>query len=384
MGAAPEKHQSLRQLMQTPNPIRLADCRLYAYRLRYARPVRWSDIVEEAAPFVLLRLTSDCGAEGVAEITVKPTWCGVTARSLIAAIEDIFVPILKSLDLSHPAKVRTALDLVPENSAAKTLIDNACWDLYAAREGRPLWQIWNGEPRIELSWAVTRQEPLAMAAEAAQMVGRYGFRTLKVKGGQGFEKDIAGIREIRAAVGDAIRFYVDANGAYPADKALDYARAMADAGAVLLEDPCPLAPDACFRQLRQESPVPILVDFGCTSLRDANLFVEQGAQALSIKPGRFGLTRSRAMLDIVRRSNGNVVVGLMGESMAGTLAGLQFAATLGRPILPAELTWFLAMTDQIVTQAPSVVDGTMEMPDSPSLAALIDWDVVEKKLESSH
>ena len=34
-----------------------------------------SDIVEEAAPFVLLRLQSDTGAVGVAEITVKPTWC---------------------------------------------------------------------------------------------------------------------------------------------------------------------------------------------------------------------------------------------------------------------------------------------------------------------
>jgi L-Ala-D/L-Glu epimerase len=384
MGAAPEKHQSLRQLMQMGNPIRLAHCRLYAYRLRYARPVRWSDIVEEAAPFVLLRLTSECGAEGAAEITVKPTWCGVTARSLIAVVQDIFVPILKSLDLSDPAKVRAALDTIPENSAAKTLIDNACWDLYAAREGRALWQIWNGEPRVELSWAVTRQEPLAMAAEAAQMVSRYGFRTLKVKGGQGFEKDMAGIREIRAAVGNAIRFYVDANGAYPADKALDYARAMADAGAVLLEDPCPLAPDAAFRQLRQDSPVPILVDFGCTSLRDAKFFVAQGAQALSIKPGRFGLTHSRAMLDIVRRSGGNVVVGLMGESLAGTLAGLQFAACLGAAILSAELTWFLAMTDQVVTRAPGIVDGCMDMPDCPSLAALIDWDIVERQLESSH
>ena len=35
--------------------VQLAEHRLYTYNLRYARPVRWSDIVEEAAPFVLLR-----------------------------------------------------------------------------------------------------------------------------------------------------------------------------------------------------------------------------------------------------------------------------------------------------------------------------------------
>jgi L-alanine-DL-glutamate epimerase-like enolase superfamily enzyme len=358
--------------------MRLESYRLYTYQLRYARPVRWSDIVEEAAPFVLLRLTSDDGREGAAEITVKPTWCGVTAKSLAVAIEDIFVPILKKLDLSDPAKVRTALDAVPENHAAKTLIDNACWDLYAAREARPLWWIWNGSPRIELSWAVTRQDPQVMAAEAADMVGRYGFRTLKVKGGQGIATDIAGIKAIRAAVGDAVRFYVDANGAYPADQALDYARALADAGAVMLEDPCPLAPDANFRNLAQASPLPILVDFGCTSLRDARLFSEQGMQALSIKPGRFGLTQSRAMLNLLRRNDGAAVVGLMGESAAGTVAGLQFAATIAQPALPAEMTWFLAMTDQIVVEIPKIAHGTLELPSTPSLAALIDWGAVER------
>jgi L-Ala-D/L-Glu epimerase / N-acetyl-D-glutamate racemase len=299
--------------------MRLADYRLHVYHLRYARPVRWSNIVEDAAPFVLLRLTSDSGAVGVAEITVKPTWCGVTANSLIAAIEGIFAPMLKGLDVSEPAKIRAALDIVPENQAAKALIDNACWDLHAAHHGRPLWQAWNGQQRIPLSWAVTRQEPRVMAAEAAQMVGRYGFRTLKVKGGQGVEVDVAGMREIRAAVGEAVRLYVDANGAYPVGEALHYARAMADTGAMAVEDPCPLAPDTRFQQLQRESPIPILVDFGCTWLRDAGLFLERGARALSIKPGRFGLTHARAMQELARKNGSDAVVGLMGESALGRL-----------------------------------------------------------------
>jgi L-Ala-D/L-Glu epimerase / N-acetyl-D-glutamate racemase len=354
--------------------MRLAEHRLHVYHLRYERPVRWSDIVEEAAPFVLLKLTSDTGDVGVAEITVKPTWCGVTARSLIAAIEDMLIPMLKTLDLSDPAKVRATLDMIPENQAAKTLIDNACWDLYAARLGRSLWQTWGGHARVELSWAVTRQEPRAMAAEAAAMVGRYGFRTLKVKGGQGIERDLAGIREIRSAVGEAVRFYVDANGAYPVDQALDYARAIADAGAVMLEDPCAIAPDSRFDQFRQDSPIPILVDFGCSSLRDASLFLEKRVQALSIKPGRFGLTQARAMQALARKGGCDVVVGLMGESALGTLAALQFASTVPNPVVPAELTWFLAMTEQVVVPVPEIVDGMMELPECPALASLLDWD----------
>src|SRR5262245_42773473 len=106
--------------------MRLRRHSLDCYRLRYERPVRWSDIVEEA-PFGLLRLGRATGAIGAPEITVKPTWCGVTARSLVTAIEEIFVPRIAGLDLDDPTTVRAALDRVPENQAAKTLIDNACW-----------------------------------------------------------------------------------------------------------------------------------------------------------------------------------------------------------------------------------------------------------------
>src|SRR3977135_1467280 len=280
--------------------MRLAEHSLHCYRLRYERPVRWSDIVEEAAPFVLLRLQSDTGAVGVAEVTVKPTWCGVSARSLIAALEDVLLPLVATVDLDDPTKVRAVLDRVPENQAAKTLIDNACWDLHAASLGGSVWRRWGGaanrvELRIELSGALTRQPPQAMAAEAAAMVARHGFRTLKVKGGQGVDIDVAGMREIRSALGDATSLYVYANSAYAAEQALDYARAMADAGAVMVEDPCAFAPDARFRKLQQDCPVPLLVDFACTSLRDAALFIEQGAKALSIKPGRFGFSSARAM-----------------------------------------------------------------------------------------
>jgi L-alanine-DL-glutamate epimerase-like enolase superfamily enzyme len=358
--------------------MRLAGHSLHCYRLRYERPVRWSDLVEEAAPFVLLRLTGDSGAVGVAEITVKPTWCGVSARSLVAAVEDVLLPLVAAMDLDDPTAVRTALERIPENHAAKTLIDNACWDLHAAARGRALWQLWEGKRRVELSWALTRQVPSLMAAEAAAMVARHGFRTLKVKGGQGIDVDLAGMHEIRSAVGQGVSLYVDANGAYPAEQALDYICAMADAGAVMVEDPCALAPDAWFRKLQQDSPLPLLVDFGCTSLRDAGLFIEREARALSIKPGRFGFSHARAMQNLALRSGCAPVVGLMGESVLGTLAALQFAAAVPRPVLPAELTWFLAMTEQITTMTPEIVDGAVDLPDCASLGSLVDWGTVAR------
>jgi L-Ala-D/L-Glu epimerase len=358
--------------------MRLAEHSLHAYALPYARPVMWSDIVEHAAPFVLLRLTADSGETGVAEVTVKPTWDGVTARILIAAIEDMFIPLLRTLDLSDPHAVRRALDRIPENLAAKCLIDNAVWDLAAAKLGRPLWQTWQGSRRVELSWAVTRQAPQAMADEAAEMCARHGFRTLKVKGGQGFATDIEGIRAIRSAVGETVALYVDCNGAYRLDEAADYARAVGDVGASVVEDPCQLAPDAVFAALRAQSPIPVLVDFCSWSLRDAHLFLAQGAQGLSAKPGRFGLSDCRLMQDAAQNAGCGIVAGLMGESALGTLAGLQFAAAVSAPMLPAELTWYLAMNEQVASHVPAIADGCVDLPDTASLAPLVDWKAVNR------
>lgn len=357
--------------------MRLSEHSLHCYELPYERPVRWSDIVEAAAPFVLLRLVGDNGAIGVAEITVKPTWCGVTVRSLIAALQDIFLPLLATLDLDEPERVRVALDKIPDNAAAKALIDNACWDLAAAARGEPLWRRWGGRQRVPMSFALTRQAPKLMAAEAETMVARHGFAVLKVKGGQGLATDQEGMRAIRAAVGDAIRLYVDANGAYPREDAARYVAAMADAGAEVVEDPCGLDPDAHFSALQAECPVPVLVDFGCTSLRDADQFLARGARALSIKPGRFGLTQSRAILRAARAAGCRPVAGLMGESALGTLAGLQFAAILDDASLPAELSWYLAMREQVTVVTPRIAGGMLELPDAASMASLVDWKAVE-------
>jgi L-alanine-DL-glutamate epimerase-like enolase superfamily enzyme len=69
----------------------------------------------------------------------------------------------------------------------------------------------------------------------------------------------------------------------------------------------------------------------------------------------------------------------MGESALGTLAGLQFAAAIPDPILPAELTWYLAMTEQIVPEVPVIAGGVFTLPDCASLASQMDWAALERR-----
>ena len=351
--------------------MRLVRSSVQSYSLPYEREVRWSDVVESAADFLLLRLESDGGHTGVAEATIKPTWSGVSARTLETTLVELFVPILQKIDIADPVAVRERLEAIPENRAAKMLVDNALWDLHSAQCGKPLWQLWGGRRTVDLSWAVTRQSPSLMAEEAAMMVERYGFRTLKVKGGQGMKADSQGIREIRSAAGTGVRLYVDANGFYSMQEAERYVNAMADAGAEVVEDPCALAPDRDFEALQNSCPVPILVDFGCASRRDAHLFIERGARALSLKPGRFGLSDTKAMLDMANKAGIATVVGLFGESALGTLAALQLASILPQGSLPAETSWYLAMTRQVLKARLEIRGGGIELPSIAALSSLL-------------
>jgi len=360
--------------------MKIVDWSLHFYSLPYQREVVWANAVERAGIFALLRLTGDNGSLGIAEGTIKPTWSGVSPRSLRAALEDFIIPRLLSVDVSVPEAVNLALAGIPENRLAKGMADTACWCLRAMTADRPLWRQLGGTPEVDLTWALTRQAPHLMAREAGEMCQRYGFRTLKVKGGQGLETDLAALREIRAAVGEGVALYVDANSAYPATEALSYVRAIAKAGAVVAEDPCPLQPDHGFEALQSEGGLPILVDRNCTSADDARRFLERGAVALSTKPGRIGISEARLIAALAARRGARVAIGLYAESALGTLLSLQQAAALPPDLrlVAAEQTFYLTMTEQVLGRELEIRDGRVTLPAVSDLTTLVDWQKVER------
>ena len=336
----------------------------------YAREVVWSNAVEDAGVFALLTLTSDDGHVGIAEGTVKATWSAVSPRSLAAALEDVLLPRVIGRDVDD---VPRAFAGVPENRLAKGLVDNACWTMRAAAARKPLWQLWGGARRVALAWTVTRRAPALMALESKEACERHGFRTLKLKGGQGLETDLAALESIRAAVGPDVELYVDANSAYRREEALDYVRAVAAAGARVAEDPSPLAPDAEFEALQRACGIPILVDSSCASAADARLFLERGARALSAKPGRVGLSEARAIAALAGRARAKVAVGIYAESLLGTLVSLQLPGTM-----PAEQTFYLGMTEQVAALDFPVREGCVELPETADYASLVDWEKVKR------
>jgi L-alanine-DL-glutamate epimerase-like enolase superfamily enzyme len=345
---------------------------LHVYRLPYAREVVWANAREAAGLFALLLLEAD-GATGIAEGTLKDTWSGVSPKSLADALQDFLIPRLREIDLTDERVVAKAFAGIPENRLAKGMIESACWTLRAAVAREPLWKLWDAGQVREVAWTVTRQKPASMAAESAEVCAKYGFRVLKVKGGQGVDVDLQALKEIRAAVGPKVELYVDANSHYARGDAADYVKKLAAAGVTVAEDPCRLQPDRQFEDLQKASPIPILVDRSCASKEEAALYLERGAKALSTKPGRVGLAETRAIAAMATLHGARTAVGIYAESALGTLINLQQPGTMA-----AEQTFFLTMTEQVSTLVPQIRAGRIELPAAADMSQLVDWEQVKQ------
>jgi L-alanine-DL-glutamate epimerase-like enolase superfamily enzyme len=123
-----------------------------------------------------------------------------------------------------------------------------------------------------------------------------------------------------------------------------------------------------------------LVDEGCATPRDAALFLERGAVALSAKPGRVGVRAARAIARQAEAAGARTVAGFNGESSLGALLGLQQVAAVPERsrVAPAELTFFLLLREQVLAEALEIRDGAVTLPGASDLAGLVDWDRVRR------
>jgi L-alanine-DL-glutamate epimerase-like enolase superfamily enzyme len=343
--------------------------------IAYPRTIHWGAHSESGADYLIVEIITKDGLSGIAEGTVKINWNGGTLRSLAVVLDEVFAPRLIGVDAGDEAAIDKILQRIPEHRLAKSLIDVACWDLRAQAAGKPLWQLWDGDRDVAVSWTITRQKPIDMAREAAEKIAAHGFRMLKIKTGQGHDTDVQALREIRSAVGDGIRCYADSNGYYKSDDVPRFTAMLKDEGIFLAEDPCYFTPDRSFEDLRRACAVPLMVDHDACLPLDATLFLDRGAEAISVKLEKSGLTDSWRIVHMSKARGAKTHVGFLGETSLGACAALQLAAAIPdrNDWLPAEVTFFLTLPAEFVNEPLSIKDGKIRLSDNPSFGSMVDW-----------
>jgi muconate cycloisomerase len=344
----------------------------------------------------IVRLETDEGVVGWGESPAIATWGGAhgrhygeTPQTVRHMVLDYLLPAITGLDPTDIGLVHARMDrVVKGNPYAKAAIDIACHDAAGRALGVPVWRLLGGKHRdgIEVAHSLGIMPVEQCVEEAVQAVAE-GARTIKCKTGLDPVRDVALVRELRAALGETVRIRVDGNEGYrTVQEAVEVTRAQQEHGIFLCEQP--LAGADALAAVARRIDIPVMADESAWTTHDIlELHELRAAECFSCyvtKPG--GLWRARQQAELAASLGMYCDIGGSIEMGIGNAANLHLGVSLERAILPSVCpvthlegeagpqvagVYYL---DDIITEPLRFVDGEVVCPDGPGLGIEVDED----------
>jgi L-alanine-DL-glutamate epimerase-like enolase superfamily enzyme len=250
---------------------------------------------------------------------------------------------------------------------AKSAIDMACWDLLGKQAERPLAELLGGRfgERVDLYRSVSQAAPEKMAARAVAYV-KEGYRRIQVKVGLDPDEDIARIEAVRAAVGNGIVLFADANCGWSTHQARRFLRATRHLD-YYLEQPC-ASYDEC-RALRGDCDRPLVLDESIDSLAALlRAHNDRVVDAITIKIARVGgVTRAKLIRDVAVELGIAVTVEDTGGAEIDTAAMVHLSLSTPEALRLHTCDFNNWVTRPNARGVPPSVDGKIGMNSAPGL-----------------
>jgi L-Ala-D/L-Glu epimerase len=346
------------------------------FAIPYLKPLTFASGEVHTADHVLVRVHTDDGVVGVAEAPPRPFTYGETQTGIVAVIEQIFAPQLVGLTVTERELVGARLARTVANPTAKSAVDMAIWDALGRTLELPVSSMLGGfNDRMRVSHMLGFDEPATMVAEAERMRERYGIRTFKVKvGRRPVTLDTAVVRALRERFGDSVELYVDGNRGWTASESLRAMKEMADLDLLFAEELCPADDVLGRRWLVEHLDVPFIADESVPTPADVTREVlGKSATAISIKTARTGFTQSQRVHHLAEGLGLEVVIGNQIDGQLGTACSVAFGAAYQLTSRRAgELSNFLDMSDDLLTEPLQIRDGVLHVPPGVGLGVDID------------
>ncbi len=346
------------------------------FRIPMKMVTKWATGSQDAAEHVLVKITTDEGIAGYAEAPPRPTIYGESIASIKSAIDKWFGPAAIGMNPFEIEKIWDKLDRIPANNTAKGAIDIALHDIMGKALRLPCYKLlgyWTN--RIQMCWCVNLNPIDVMVKEAQDMIGAYGFKTLKLKVGVDPAKDLEMVRIMRKELGDSVNMYVDANQGYDPFTAVRVIAAMADCGISMVEEPCDVRDKKGRKLVADRLNIPLLGDESCFTPADVMREIELDTlRVINIKIARTGFTLSRKIVAMSEQAGIRNLHGLQGDTAIGSAASAQFCAAFKNTshYHASEAAFFLLVEDDFLKEQLSIKDGWFELPDKPGLGVEVD------------
>jgi L-alanine-DL-glutamate epimerase-like enolase superfamily enzyme len=348
------------------------------YAIPYTKPLRFASGEVRVAEHVLVRVHTGDGVVGVADAPPRPFTYGETQAGMVAVIEQVFAPQVIGLAVLERERVAARLGRTVGNPVAKAAIDMAIWDALGRTLDVQVTDMLGGyTDRMRVCHMLGFDEPAAVVAEAERIRSTHGITTFKVKvGRQPFRLDTAVVRALREHLGDGIELYVDGNRGWTASESARAMREMSDLDLTFAEELCPADDVLGRRWLVGQCDVPFIADESAVTPADVTREVLSGsATAVSIKTARTGFTRSQRVHHLAEGLGIEVVMGNQIDGQLGSMCTIVFGAAYRLTSQRAgELSNFLDMSDDLLTEPLDIRDGTLAVRHGAGIGVDVDPD----------
>lgn len=294
-------------------------------RLQLRAPLRIARSTTLAKDAVVVRLTHG-DVVGHGEV-VASTYYHQDVWSIVRTLSELAQLIERMED---PFELKSRLDGLVGRYASQpatlAALDAAVHDWIGKRLGLPLYRLLGLDARPLQPTALTLGITSPREAEAAaRELARHGYPALKLKVGlPSLAEEHALVGAVRAGAPD-VALYLDANGGWSPDGALERIAALLEFRPTLVEQPIAPGQLDALARITEESPVPIFVDEDALSAADVPR-LRTVVHGVNIKlPKCGGISRALSMIDADRAAGLQVMLGCMVASSLGIAPAVHLA-----------------------------------------------------------
>lgn len=375
-GFPSEKIEATKNMAKTTR-VRAVD--IFYYDIPLKDPFRISIGTVYAANDVLIRIHTDSGLVGLGEACPFPPITGETQETNIIVAKNFRDMIIGKNPLAIESILREFGNFVHTNPSAVAAFDMALYDILGKIAGLPVFRLLGGDKSsFETDLTADLDTPENMAKVAKDFVGR-GFKTIKVKVGQGPDVDVARLQAIRDAVGYDPQIRIDANQGWTVPQAIAALRQMERFKVQFVEQPVAASDLAGLKAVRLESPIPVMADEALFLPSDAiKLIKAEACDYFNIKLMKAGgIMNSLKISQIAESANIRCMIGCMLETRLGLTAAAHLCAAQ-QTITYADLDGFNSHTIDPVIDGMAVKEGMITLSELPGLGADIDPAFLKK------
>lgn len=259
-------------------------------------------------------------------------------------------------------------------------VEIALWDLAGKIEAKPVSQLLGGSRKqipVYASGTYLDEGPPPWHLAFYEPCLRRGIKTIKVRMGREYRRDLETLRGFRKLLGDEIQLLVDGGELYSLAEALEISQVLAGLGVVFFEEPLPQCQSEAIASLVRKSSVRIACGEHLFNLYEfQDCLVHRRADVIQPDAAICGGISEARKVTVLGEAAGVSVIPHAAAGPFSLAANLHLAAAATHiPMLeysfPLEPMWQAASTESAFSP-DALREGSLAVPEGPGLGLAFD------------